>query len=81
MRKLCVLGVLGLLMSSQAEAQTPAKCEGSDVRACHRQNLKTARKALDRAISETCKKQGAKRGDMIACRAEVMTKTAEGLAR
>ena len=81
MRKLCVLGILGLLMSSQAEAQTMTKCEGSDARACHQQNFKAARKALDRAITETCKQQGAKRGEMLACRVELMTKTAEGLAR
>lgn len=81
MKKLCVLGVLGLLMSSQAEAQTLAKCQGSDARSCHQQNLKAARKALDRAITDACKKQGAKRGEMPACRAELMTKAAEGLAR
>jgi hypothetical protein len=81
MKKLCVLGVLGLLMSSQAEAQTMTKCEGPEARACHQQNLKAARKALDRAITDACKKQGAKRGDMPACRAELMTKAAEGVAR
>jgi hypothetical protein len=81
MKKLCVLGVLGLLMSSQAEAQTMNKCEGPEARACHQQNLKAARKAVDRAITDACKKQGAKRGDIPACRAELMTKAAEGVAR
>ena len=81
MKKLHVLGVLGLLMSPQAEAQTMTKCEGSDARACHQQNLKAARKGLDRAITDACKKQGAKRVDMLACRAELMTKAAEGFAR
>ena len=81
MKILCVLGVLGLLMSTQAEAQTMTKCEGSDARACQQHNLKAARKALDRAITEACKKQGSKRGEMLACRAELMTKAAEGVAR
>jgi hypothetical protein len=81
MKKLCVLGLLGLLISSQAEAQTTTKCEGPDARACQQQNIKTARKALDRAITDACKKQGVKGAAMLACRAELMTKTAEGLAR
>jgi hypothetical protein len=81
MKKLCVLGILGLLMSSQAEAQTMKKCEGSEARACQKQNVKAARKALNRAITDACKKQGAKRGDMPACRAELMTKAAEGVGR
>jgi hypothetical protein len=81
MKKIFVLGVLGLLISSQAEAQTIAKCEGSDARACHQQNLKAARKALDRAITDACKKQGVKRADMLACRVELLTKAAEGVAR
>ena len=74
-----MLGILGLLMASQAEAQTTTKCEGADARACHQQNLKAARKALDRAITDTCKQRGAKRGEMLACRAELMTKAAEGV--
>ncbi|HEX2512461.1 MAG TPA: hypothetical protein VHK44_07670 [Xanthobacteraceae bacterium] len=74
-------GLLGLLISSQAEAQTIAKCEGPDARACQQQNYKTARKTLDRAITDACKKQGVKGTAMLACRAELMTKTAEGLAR
>jgi hypothetical protein len=81
MKKLCVLGLLGLLISSQAEAQTTTKCEGPDARACQQQNIKTARKALDRAITDACKKQGVKGAAMLACRAELMAKTAEGLAR
>jgi hypothetical protein len=81
MKKVFVLGLFSLLMSSQAEAQTMAKCEGPDARACHKQNLKAARKALHRAITDACKQQGAKRGNMAACRAELMTKAAEGIAR
>ncbi|HET7678523.1 MAG TPA: hypothetical protein VFK79_00130 [Xanthobacteraceae bacterium] len=81
MKTAVVLGVFSLLMFSQAEAQTMTKCEGPDARACQQQNLKAARKALDRAITDACKKQGANRRDMLACRVELMTKTAEGIAR
>ncbi len=78
MKAAIALSVFGLLMSSQAEAQT-SRCEGTDARACHQQNLKEARKTLDRAITDTCRKQGFKGGELLACRADLMTKTAQGI--
>jgi hypothetical protein len=92
MKKLLALGVFGLLMVSQAQAQTsapptepmaaPTSCEGGDkaqVRSCNKQKLKDARKALERKIADTCKKQGVKGPDMAACHVDMLAKAANAI--
>ena len=81
MKPLLALSLLGFLVSSQAQAQMP-RCEGTDraqLRSCYQQNLKEARKMLDRAITDSCRKQGVKGPDLLACRTEMMSKTAASI--
>jgi hypothetical protein len=57
-------------------------CQGTDkmqLRTCQMQNIKDARKALDMAITESCRKQGVRGPDLLGCRADAMMKTAQGL--
>jgi hypothetical protein len=70
-------------------AQTPAPavassapCASADktqMRACNLQKIKDARKSLDQAITEACRKQVAKGGDVVGCRADLMIKTAQSI--
>lgn len=58
------------------------RCEGTDpsqMRTCHQENLRAARRQLDLAITEACRKQGAKGGDIVACRTDMMMKAADNL--
>ena len=81
MKQMLALSLFGLLVSSQAQAQTPP-CEGTDraqLRSCQQQNLKEGRKTLDRAITEACRRQGIKGPNMLTCRTEMMSKTAASI--
>jgi hypothetical protein len=90
MKKLLVAGVFGLLMASQAQAQAPAPstppepaaCEGGDkaqMRSCYQQRLKEARKAFEQKIADSCKKQGVKGADMVACRVDMLAKATNAI--